>query len=84
MGTLQTKAFEFVAPWITLEGDQIEQIWFNLIMPQGIRKGDGTIAQVSAVCEAQMLDEFGDPVGALIQRGATFIGKNTITAAPNF
>lgn len=74
-GYITNKAFEFVAPWITLEGDQIEQIWFNLIMPQGIRKGDGTIAQVSAVCEAQMLDEFGDPVGALIQRGATFIGK---------
>ena len=74
-GYITNKAFEFVAPWITLEGDQIEQIWFNLIMPQGIRKGDGTIAQVSAVCEAQMLDEFGDPVGPLIQRGATFIGK---------
>lgn len=68
-------AFEFVSPWFTLEGDAIEEVRFHLVMPQGIRKGDGTDGTVTATLEVQELDEFGDPVGSAIQRGASFIGN---------
>ena len=71
-GYITNKAFEFVSPWITLEGDQIEEIWFNLVMPQGLRKGDGTVAQVDAVVEAEKIDINGDPIGSPIQLGVTF------------
>lgn len=74
-GYITSNEFEFVAPWITLEGDAITEVWFHLVMPQGIRRGNGTTAQVSAVCEIQEIDVNGDPIGSLIQRGATFIGN---------
>jgi len=72
-------AFQFDSPWFVLEGDQITEVWFNLVMPQGIRKGDGTTAQVSATLEAQPIDINGDTTGPAIQRGATFSG-NTLSA----
>lgn len=74
-GYITNTAFVFDPPWFVLEGDQISEVWFNLVMPQGIRKGDGTNAQVSAVLEVQALDVNGDPVGSPIQRGALFSGN---------
>ena len=74
-GYLTNEDFQFISPWFTLEGDAVEEVRFNLVMPQGIRRGDGTDGTVTATLEVQELDSNGDPVGSAIQRGASFVGN---------
>lgn len=66
---------EFVPefPWYYI-GDA-EEVWFNLKMPSGIRKGDGTAASVTATLIVEELDEFNDPTGVTYSRGAVFYGN---------
>ena len=74
-GLITNNDFQFVSPWFTLEGDAIDEVRFHLVMPQGIRKGDGTDGTVTATLEVQEIDANGDPIGTAIQRGASFTGN---------
>ena len=74
-GYITNNEFQFVSPWFVLEGDVIEEVWFNLVMPQGIRNGLGTDATVTATLEVQEVDSSGTPIGSAIQRGASFVGN---------
>lgn len=49
-------------PWFVLDGKEIEEVRFQLYMPQGVRKGDGSLATVSCICEVEEVDSNGTPV----------------------
>jgi len=74
-GIITNSEYQGEPQWYVLEGREIEEIWFHLVMPQGIRKGDGTVATVVASLTAELLDEDGEPTGQIYQRGAQFVGK---------
>lgn len=74
-GFIANNDYEGVAPWYVLEGNEINEIWFHLVMPQGIRRGDDTVATVAATLTVEVLDENGYPTGQTFQRGAQFVGK---------
>lgn len=74
-GTIVNNDFVPIDDFFILDGDQVEEVWFHLIMPQGIRKGDGTIATVSITMDVQEIDALGADIGDPFQSGITFTGK---------
>ena len=63
--------------WHTLDGDQITEVRFHLIMPAGIRAGDGSEISVTATLTVERLDSGGLPTGTTYTRTAVFTGATT-------
>lgn len=74
-GSITNSEFVPEFPWYTLSGSAIEEVWFHVIMPSGIRKGDGTIASVTVTLTIEELDEDGEPTGITYSQGAVFTGN---------
>lgn len=74
-GVIVNNSFTAANPWYTLEGDAITEVRFHLRMPTGIRKGDGSLATVTATLQAEKLDGSGNPTGVVYTRAASFVGN---------
>lgn len=64
---------------VILEGDAIEEVWFNIVMPQGIRDSDDTSLTVDFTITAQEVDANGDPTGSSYSKSVSING-NTLDA----
>lgn len=49
--------------WYTLSGSEIQECWFHVVMPTGIRTEKGGQATVTFRMEIRAVDEFGAPTG---------------------
>lgn len=49
--------------WYTLSGSEIEECWFHVVMPTGVRTEDGKNATVTFRMEIRAVDQFGEPTG---------------------
>lgn len=49
--------------WYTLSGSEIEECWFHVVMPTGIRTESGGSATVTFRMEIREVDQFGTPTG---------------------
>jgi hypothetical protein len=83
-GTITNKAFTPEHSWYTLSGDAIEEVWFHLRMPTGIRRGDNTDASVTITLTIEELDGAGLPTGTTYSRGAVFTGNTQEPQAGTF
>jgi len=82
-GTITNTEFEPGQLWYTLPGNDITEVRAHLIMPTGIRSGDGEVASVSAVITVERLVG-GVPTGVIYERGCTFTGKTQQPQAATF
>src|SRR5690554_2278324 len=73
-GTIQRAGASVKPQWFTLPGRNITQARFQITMPQGIRKADGSALTVSVSCVVEKLDENGDPTGVVTSRTEVFSG----------
>ena len=83
-GTISNLEFVVDNPWFVLSGDAIEEVRFHLVMPLGIRKGDGTDATVNVGCYVELLDSSGNPTGTTYQKTASFFGNTQTQQAITF
>ena len=74
-GSLIQTAGGVVGRWFTLAGNAISEIRWQVKMPQGIRKGDGTNGVVNYILEYQEIDSNGDPIGTPSGVAGTFSGS---------
>ena len=75
-GSISNNNFIPAERYYTLKGDAIDEVWFQLVMPTGIRKGDGTTATVTATLTVEEIDAFGVPTGVnIFSIGAEFTGN---------
>lgn len=49
--------------WYTLSGSEIEECWFHVVMPTGVRTEKGGSATVTFRMEIRAVDQFGAPTG---------------------
>lgn len=74
-GTLKNSSSSAIGQFYTLQGTEIEEIWYQIQMPRGIRDDDGTTLNMGLVIQAQGVDELGNDVGPLIQKFVTISGN---------
>lgn len=73
-GFILNKSQTLTVPWYVLDGSEITEVWFNVVMPQGIRDGDNT-ATVAFTLQIEKLNADGTPTGQTYQKGGQFVGK---------
>lgn len=49
--------------WYTLSGSEIDECWFHVVMPTGVRTESGGSATVTFRMEIREVDQFGAPTG---------------------
>lgn len=70
--------------WFTLDGDQITEVRFHLVMPAGIRAGDGSEISITCTLTVERLDSGGVPTGTTYTRSAVFTGATSKAQAVTF
>lgn len=83
-GFISNLSFVFESPWYVLDGDAIDEVWFQVTMPSGIRKGDGTAAEVQVRVEIEQLDSSGTPTGIVTSRFEIFYGNTQAAQRSTF
>lgn len=59
-----------------LDGDNVEQVWFQVVAPQGLRSATGDIETVPITLEVQRIDDLGNDVGMPVQRTVYISGSS--------
>ena len=73
-GTLKNTSADSIGQFYTLQGTAIEEIWYQIQMPRGIRDDDGTNLNINLVIQAQKIDALGNNIGSLVQKFVTISG----------
>ena len=83
-GIVINNGFSPTGIWYTLDGDQIEEVRYHIVMPAGIRAGDGSEISISVTLTVERLDSGGVPTGTTYTRTAVFTGATSKAQAVTF
>lgn len=76
-GTVKNLSNLASSPWFVLDGDRIEEIWFQVVAPSGVRDENGDFLSIEFRIEAFEIDANGDEVGSLISE-TRFLNNNSL------
>lgn len=82
-GYMTNTDYEPSSTWFTLPGDEVTEVRAHIIMPTGIRTGDGEAASVSASMQVERLVA-GVPSGVIYERACSFNGNTQQAQAATF
>lgn len=80
-GTYINTTSETIGQWFTLQGSAIEEIWYQVQMPSGIRSSGGSELTVNLTLTVEELDSGGTPTGTTTSQNVSITGN---TQDPQF
>lgn len=83
-GIISNQEFQPTDTWYVLNGSAIEEVWFHVKMPSGIRKGDGTDGTVTFSMTIEELDATNTPTGNTFVKTGQFFGNTQSQQAATF
>jgi hypothetical protein len=82
-GYIVNTNFQPTDAWYNLPGEEVTEVRAHLVMPAGIRSGDGEVSTVTATMQVERLNN-GVPTGVVYERACTFSGNTQQPQAATF